>query len=151
MPSHQSINRHGIDPQSRNIYSIRSGWKLDTFLRWWPPSTMWAGPLIFLWGHHVGCLNNPSFRIWGFVMYVEHISCVITNCDQHQWAIPSLFSIALDALLKENITRKLLSLFLDLFSKILLFNVIFLILFSIAVFSPYFPLVGLLLQYVALF
>ena len=45
--------------------------------------------------HHQGCLNNPIFRIWGYVLHVEHISCVITNCDQHQWAIPTLFSIAL--------------------------------------------------------
>ena len=37
----------------------------------------------------------PSFRIWGYVLHVEHILCVITNCGQHQWAIPSLFSIAL--------------------------------------------------------
>ena len=26
-----------------------SGWGLGAFLSWWPPSTMWAGPLIFLW------------------------------------------------------------------------------------------------------
>ena len=25
----------------------------------------------------------PSFQIWGYVLHVEHISCVITNCDQH--------------------------------------------------------------------
>ena len=37
----------------------------------------------------------PSFRIWGYVLHVEHILCVITNCGQLQWAIPSLFSIAL--------------------------------------------------------
>ena len=37
----------------------------------------------------------PSFRIWGYVLHVEHISCVITNCGQLQWVIPSLFSIAL--------------------------------------------------------
>ena len=37
----------------------------------------------------------PSFRIWGYMLHVEHISCVITNCGQLQWAIPSLFSIAL--------------------------------------------------------
>ena len=54
-------------------------------------------------------------------------------------------------LLEENITRKLLSLPLELFFKILLFQVTFNILFSIAIFSPYFLLVGLLLQYVALF
>ena len=79
----------------------------------------------------------PSFRIWCYVLYVEHISCVITNCGQHQWTNPSLFSIALEALLEENITRKLLSLSLDLFFKILLFQVTFLIFFSIAVLSPY--------------
>ena len=37
----------------------------------------------------------PSFRNWGYVLHVEHISCVITNYGQLQWAIPSLFSIAL--------------------------------------------------------
>ena len=63
----------------------------------------------------------PSFRIWGYVLHVEHISCVITNCGQHQWVIPSLFSIALEDILEENITRKLLSPSLDLFFKILLF------------------------------
>ena len=91
----------------------------------------------------------PSFLIWGYVLYVEHISYVITNCGQHQWAIPSLFSIAL-SLLEENVNRKLLSLSLDLF-KILLFQVSFLIFFSIAVIPPYFIHVDLLLQYVALF
>ena len=40
---------------------------------------------------------------------------------------------------------------LDLFYKILLFQVTFLIFFSTAIFSPYFLHVGLLLQYVALF
>ena len=93
----------------------------------------------------------PSFRIWGYVLHVEHISCVITNCGQLQWAIPSLFSIALKPLLEKNITRKLLSVSLDLFFKILLFQVTFLVFFSTAIFSPYFLQVGLLLQYVALF
>ena len=31
----------------------------------------------------------PSFQIWGYVLHVEHVSCVITNCCQHQWVIPS--------------------------------------------------------------
>ena len=35
----------------------------------------------------------PSFRIWAYGLHVMRISCVITNCGQHQWAIPSLFSI----------------------------------------------------------
>ena len=63
----------------------------------------------------------------------------------------SELSMALEALLAENITRKLLSLSLDLFFKISLFQLTFLIFFSIAVFSLYFLLVGLLLQYAALF
>ena len=41
---------------------------------------------------------------------------------------------------------KLLSLSLDLFFNILLFQVAFLISFSVTFFSPYFLLVGLLLQ-----
>ena len=74
---------------------------------------------------------HPPFRIWCYILYVEHISCVITNCGQNQWVIHSLFSIALEALLQENITRKLLSLSLDLLFKILLFKATFLVLFSI--------------------
>ena len=34
------------------------------FLRWWPPSAMWTGPLIF-YGHHRGCLNNLIFSNLG--------------------------------------------------------------------------------------
>ena len=93
----------------------------------------------------------PSFWIWDYVLHVEHFSCVITNCGQHQWVIPSPLSIAFYTLLEENITRKLLSLSLDLFFKILLFQVAFLIFFSSAIFSPYFLLVVLLLRSVALF
>ena len=33
----------------------------------------------------------PSIRIWGYVLQVEHIPSVITNCGQRQWAIPSRF------------------------------------------------------------
>ena len=63
----------------------------------------------------------------------------------------SCFSLALEALLEQNITRKVLSLSLELFFNILLFQVTFFIFFSIDVFAPYFLLVGLLLQYVTLF
>ena len=65
----------------------------------------------------------PSVRIWGYVLHVEHISL---NCGQHQWVTPSPLSVATYALLEVNITRKLLSLSLDLFFKVLLFRVIFL-------------------------
>ena len=37
----------------------------------------------------------PSFRIWDYMLRVGHISCVITNCGQHQGVIPSPLSIAL--------------------------------------------------------
>ena len=53
-------------------------------------------------------------------------------------------------MLEENTTRKLLPLSLDLFLKILLFQVTFLILFSIAIFALYTLQGCLLLQYVAL-
>ena len=39
-----------------------------------------------------------SFRIWDYVLHVEHISCVITYCDQHRWAfsfLNSSFGLAL--------------------------------------------------------
>ena len=40
------------------------GWGLGAFLRGWPPSAMWVGPLIF-YDHHQGCLNNPIFSNLG--------------------------------------------------------------------------------------
>ena len=47
---------HHLDPYC--------GWGLGAFLRWWPPSTMWAGSLIYLWPPR-GCLNNPIFSNLG--------------------------------------------------------------------------------------
>ena len=127
-------------------------WGLGAFLRWWPPSACYVGGSFNLFMATTGGVwIIPSFRIWDYVLHVEHVSCVITNCGQHQWVIPSPLSIALEALLEENTTRKLLSLTLDLYSKILLFRVACLIIFSIAIFSPYFHLIGLLLQSVAVF
>ena len=35
----------------------------------WPPSTVWVGPLIFLW-QPSGCLNNPIFSTLG--LYAKH-------------------------------------------------------------------------------
>ena len=29
----------------------------------------------------------PSFRIWDYLLHVEHVSCVIMNCGQPQWVI----------------------------------------------------------------
>ena len=25
-----------------------------------------------------------SFGVWGYILHVQHMSCVITNCGQHQ-------------------------------------------------------------------
>ena len=57
-----------------------------------------GGPLNLFMATTGGVWIIQSFRIWGYVLHVEDVSRVITNCDQHQWAIPSLFSIALKAL-----------------------------------------------------
>ena len=101
--------------------------------------------------HHRGCLNNTIFSNLG--------SCAACwarfMCQYELWATsvshPSSSLNSYLGLAGGNITRKLLSLSLDSFFKILLFQVAFLILFFITRFSPYFLLVGLLLQYVALF
>ena len=98
-----------------------------------------------------GCLNNPVCSNLG--LCAACWACFM--CDQELWPtsashpFPSLF-IALWVLLDENITRKLLSLSLDLFFKVLLFQVTFLAFFSFAIFSPYFLPADLLLPYVAL-
>ena len=36
-----------VSPQVPLQYSSQSGWGLRAFLRWWPPSAVWVGPLIF--------------------------------------------------------------------------------------------------------
>ena len=58
------------------------GWGSRAFLRWWPPSAIWGGPLIFM-ATTGDVWIIPSFQIWGNVLHVEHVSCVITNCGQH--------------------------------------------------------------------
>ena len=107
---------------------------------------MWAGLLIF----SSTTINwiIPCFWNSGCILHVEHVSCVVTNFGQHQWVIRSRLSIGFTSCW---ITGKLLSLSLDLFFKILLFQVAFLIFFFIAIFSLYFLLVGLWLYFVALF
>ena len=126
------------------------GWGLGAFLRWWPPSAMWADLLIF-YGHHLGCLNNPIISNLGWCAACwAHFVC-------HHKLWPTSVSDPFSSLNRSlgftegNITRKLLSLSIELFFKILFFQVAFLIFFSIAIFSPYCLLIGLLLQYVTLF
>ena len=67
-----------------------------------------------------------TFRIWGYMLHVEIVSCVIRN----QWVIPPPLSLIY--LAGEDITRKLLS--LNTFFKMLLFQVVFPICYSILVF-----------------
>ena len=113
------------------------------FLRWWSPLTVWVGPLIFLSTTTWDVWIIPSFQIWGYMLHVEHVSCVITNHGQHQWVIPSPSLNSSLCMLEENVIRKLLSLSLELFFKILLFQVAFLIFFFKAIFLfNFFWLVG---------
>ena len=114
------------------------------------PSTMWAGRFIYLWPPPGLFWIIPYFRIWDYVLHVEHVSCVITNCGQHPWVIPSPLSIALKALLEENTTRKLRSISLLVLQNFAI-PVCFPYILFYLYFSLYFLLVGLLLQSVALF
>ena len=98
-----------------------------------------------------GCLNNPIFSNLGLCA-----ACWARfMCHHELWptSVSNPFSFLNSSLglTGENITRKLLFLSLGLFFKILLFQDTFLVFFSIAIFSPYFLQVCLLLQYVALF
>ena len=126
------------------IFLNESGWELGAFLRWWPPSAMWSGPFIF-YGCHGGCLNdilsNLGLRAACWAYFMCHHELWPTSMSRPFSSLNSSFGLTEG----ENISRKLLSLSLDLFFKILLFQVAFLIFFSIAIFSPYFFLVGFLL------
>ena len=67
----------------------------------------WGGSKVVATFNHVGGSFNlfmaatgnvwiiPSLRIWDYVLHVEHFSCVIKNCGQHQGVIPSPLSIVL--------------------------------------------------------
>ena len=71
------------------------------FLKWRPHSAGWVGPLILSSATIRDVWIIPSSWIWCYVLYVEHVSCVSVNCGQHQWVIPSSFSIDVKALLEE--------------------------------------------------
>ena len=78
---------------------------------------------------------------------IFHVSSrILANTGESSFPVP----IALQALQAKNNTREILSLSLDMFFKILLFKVAFILYFSITI-SSHFLLVGLLLQYVTLF
>ena len=92
------------------------GWGLGAFLRWWPPSAMWEGPLIF-YGHHRGCLNNPIFSNLGLCASCwAHFVC-------HQKLWPTSLSHPFSSLNRSlgftegNITRNYYPYLLNYFSK----------------------------------
>ena len=115
-------------------------------LRWWPPSTMWAGPLIYSWPPPG--MSEPIFlnlglcaACWARFMY--HHELWPTSLS-HPFSLNSYLGFAAG-----NTIRKLLTISLDLSFKIL--PVAFLIFFANTIWYPYFLLVGLLLQSVLLF
>ena len=126
-----------------------SAWQIDQFPTCWPMNGLfvhWSRG----WGVSSFSERLVRFGVMCCMLSVFHVSSwMVVNI----WSVGHPFSFLNSSwgLTGENITRKLLSLSLDLFFKILLFQVSFFIFFSITGFSPYFLLVGLLLQYVALF
>ena len=72
--------------------SIVSWWGLVAFLRWWPPWTMWAGPLIY-YGHHQRCLNNHTFLNLGLCA-----ACWARSVCHHElWPTSGLFLFSLNS------------------------------------------------------
>ena len=66
-----------------------SGWGLGAFLRWWPPSSMWADPLIYLWPPP-GMSEKYHLFEFGITCCMLHTFHIITNCcQQHPVSSPS--------------------------------------------------------------
>ena len=59
------------------------------------PVGQWMGYLFTELGAEGCCRSLNALLNMFFGLHVEHMSCVIKNCDQHQWAIPSFFLKAL--------------------------------------------------------
>ena len=85
------------------------------FFRWRPPSTVWVGSFIFSSASSRDACVIP-FLNWGYVLHVEHISCVIANCGQHQWAIPSTLNGSF-ALAGGNYYKRIIISIFDIFFK----------------------------------
>ena len=130
----------------RGFSWVRTWVGLGAFIRWWPPSIMWAGLLIYLWPPP-GMSEQSNlfeFGIMCCMLSTFHVSSrIVANISESSL----LLSQHLSRLSWRNTIRKLLSLSLDMFFKILQFQVAFLTFFSIAIFSPYFLLVGFLWLY----
>ena len=119
------------------------GWR---FISWLAATSNHLGGSFNLLMAATGCLNNPIFSNLGlWAACWAHFMCyhkLWPTSVSH----PFSFLNSSLGLTGENITRKLLSLSLDLFFKILLLQVAFLIFFSTTIFSPYFLQVGLLFK-----
>ena len=78
--------------------------------------------------YHISCLTLDLFcaslsaTSWGYLLHVEHMSCVITNCVRHQWIIPSFLnaSLGLTGMRIKCYQKIIILIFRDLFFKILL-------------------------------
>ena len=119
---------------------------MEAFLRWWPPSAMWAGPLSF-YGHHRGCLNNPIFSNLGlcaacWAHFVCHHELWLTSASHPFTFLNSSLGLA-GGKRYQKITIPIFRLVLQNFPIPGYFPII--------IFSPCFLLVGLLLQSVTLF
>ena len=117
---------------------VGGGW--GAFLRRWPHSAMWAGPFIF-YGHHRGWLNNPIFSNLGlcaacWAHFMCHLELWPTSVSHPFSFLSSSLGVA-----GGKHYEKLLSLSLELFFEILLFQITFLLFFSLTIFSHYFLLV----------
>ena len=116
-------------------YSWVGGWGLGAFLKWWPPSTMWAGPLIFLWPPPGVSEYSHIFK-FGFMCYMlstfQMSSRIVANISGPFLFLNSSWGLTGGKYFLE------ITIAFDLLFKILLFQVTFLIFFSIAILSPYF-------------
>ena len=92
-----------------------SVWVGGLILKWWSPS--WLDPTTT---RDVWIIT--SFQIGGYVLHVEHISCVIMNCHPLSFFNSSLSLTGGKHYQKINLSRSL-----DLSSKILLIQVAFFI------------------------
>ena len=89
----------------RNELQQNCGMRLESFSKVVVTFNYVGGSLNCFKYHHWGCLNEPIVQIWDYVLHNEHVSCVITNCGQHQWVICPPFSIV-PALLEETLSEK---------------------------------------------
>ena len=137
-------------------HSITGGWWLSESLNYFETTfafSIFSRVLILRWWRWLKtALNVQNKDAW--ILYSQYHGYWLP-VTQGLWPISVSHSFTcLNSslgLAGESITRKLLSLCLDLFFIILFVQVAFLLLFSVAIFFPYFLMVGLLLQYVALY